>query len=194
LHLLTVGTLEDERVRAAASSVTEIPKPAVFRPRRRTTQRLFTLALLLLSREPGTTYPARGPRKLLARRLRSISNGFDIVLVEHEALAPLLPRSRRGVWIVTFHHLLSAMHATEAARSFTRRQRWLWRRERQKALRLERRAIRGYDVAIACSSEDAGTLANMRATSQSADITTVPNGVDVEAISPTPIPLPPRLL
>jgi glycosyltransferase involved in cell wall biosynthesis len=70
----------------------------------------------------------------------------------------------------------------------------LWRRERQKALRLERRAIRGYDVAIACSSEDAATLANMRATSQSADITTVPNGVDVEAISPTPIPLTPRLL
>ncbi len=72
-------------------------------------------------------------------------------------MVPLLERRDREEWVVTLQHVLSVM-AAQAALGRGRRQRWAWRVERVKAERLERRAMRSYDVVVVCSDEDAGHL------------------------------------
>ena len=106
-------------------------------------------------------------------------------MVEHSWLAPLLPPARTGRWCVTFHYLPSAFLDQAATVADTRRVRLLKQVDARRARRLERWAVDAYDATIAVSDDDARQLGT--------DIV-VPNGVDTDAIRPTPLPDRPALV
>jgi glycosyltransferase involved in cell wall biosynthesis len=110
----------------------------------------------------------------------------DVVNVEHIGLAPLLPRRHRAGWIVTLHYLSSASARQHAALAESRRYRFLLRRDAASAARLEARIARDYDRVITVSAEDAAGLPGPS--------TVVPNGVDEQRFTPTPLPTAPRML
>lgn len=193
-HLLAIGRVDDERVQAAAASVTTLAKPRVWHPRGPLTRRFATLALALLWREPATTYDVRRARRALASALHDRRDQLDLVLVEQEALAPLLDRRDGSVWAITFQHVLSVMAAQLEKHASGRRQRWLHRRDREKALRLECWAMHSYDVVIVCSPEDGEYLERMAGGDHRARIVVVPNGVDADRYTATPVPVAPRIL
>jgi glycosyltransferase involved in cell wall biosynthesis len=64
----------------------------------------------------------------------------------------------------------------------------------RKAERLERRALHGFDHVIVCSPEDAAAFGGPTAKLDRSRIGVVPNGVDLTAFTPVPLPLEPRVL
>lgn len=192
VDLLVAGEVRDERVSAAAATVTEL----------RTRQRLWTehpigrrmlgLAINVASRYPLHAYLSSPRRRALARELRARRDRYAAVCVEHEALVPVLPASSAEGWIITLHALYSEIIRRELELAGRSHQRWFWRRELRKAHRLERQALR-YDRCVVCSEDDAEALSRVGAGARNA-ITVIPNGVDLGRLRPAPLPAEPRVL
>lgn len=194
VDLLLAGSLHEADIRQLAGGVTELPKrPALWYedPVRR---RLLELAVGLGSPYPLPAYMAGPGRRKLARALKQRHAGYDLICVEHGALAPVIRRSADARWIITLHHLLSGMIERELAMAPGRRQRWFRERELRKARKLEAGAVQAYDRSIVCSDEDAAALSSIAGNEAAASIAVVPNGVDLAKFEASPIPPEPVVL
>jgi glycosyltransferase involved in cell wall biosynthesis len=194
VDLLTIGPIADERVRAAAATVTELPRRWPPRTSHPLGRRALELAITLASPYPAVLYSAAPARRALAAAIAEHGRRHDLVCVEHETLAPLAQGSHGGRWLITLHHLLSAMIASELERAPGRRQRWFRKRDLRKAERLERWTVRSFDRCIACSEEDAAALHEIADGSGVSRVEVIPNGVDLALFKPTPVPQEPRVL
>ncbi len=192
--LLVVGPVTDEHVSSRAASITQLPKRRPLWTDHPVGRRALELAITLGSRYPMPAYPAYPGRRALGRAISARRAQYELVCVEHEALAPLVPRSRAQPWIITFHHLLSGMIETELGLAPGRRQRWFRRRDLGKARRLEQHALRRYDRCVVCSSQDAVALGALGDQDRRDRIAVVPNGVDLAVFNPSPVPRQPRIL
>jgi glycosyltransferase involved in cell wall biosynthesis len=192
--LLVVGAAPDERVRAAAADVTELRRRHTLRTGHPIGRRALALGITLGSRYPSPVYPTGAVRQDLAREIRERRGRYQLVCVEHEALAPLLPPSRSERWIITLHHLLSGMITSELELAPGRRQRWFRERDLHKARRLERRALANYDRCVVCSEEDAGALEAIGDGPAGGRVAVIPNGVDLALMQASPLPATPTIL
>lgn len=192
VDLLVAGEVRDERVRSAAASVTEL------RTRRRLWtehpigRRVLGLAINLGSRYPLHAYLSSPRRRALAAEIRPRRGHYEVICVEHEALVPLLPEARPERWIITLHALYSEIIRRELELARRTYQRWFWRRELDKAHRLERHAL-CYDRCVVSSDEDAGALSRVGGGARGS-IAVIPNGVDLDRLRPAQIPTAPRVL
>lgn len=192
--LLVIGEVSDERVRQAAASLIEVPAPSPGVIDRGAGPRLQALAGMLGSLDPQRILPARGSRRALKRRLDQLAGRYDLICVEHAALAPLLPATRACPWVITLHHLLSGMVARELELAPGRRQRVFRTVDLFKAERLERRALERCDCCLVCSDGDAAALRARVGTGAAERVRVVPNGVDLAIYAPTPLPSEPTVL
>jgi glycosyltransferase involved in cell wall biosynthesis len=192
--LLIVGSAPDEHVTELAENVIELStRPAPW-TRNPVGRRALSLAISLASPYPLAVYPTYPARRALARELAARQHRYELICIEHESLAPLLPRSRSGRWLLTFHHLLSGMVESEASLSPGARQRWYRERDVRKARALERDAVSRFDRCIVCSDEDLGALEAICGERARERISVIPNGVDLSHFTPSPIPEEPHLL
>jgi glycosyltransferase involved in cell wall biosynthesis len=191
--LWVVGHVGDEAVRKAAATIVELPKGRPLWTENTLGRRLLQVALALGSRLPGQIHFARPGRRALAKRLRSGRDEYDLVIVQHEALAPLSPRDRRAPWVIDLHHLVSAMaeHEGSLARRFW--QRWLLAGDARKARALERRILRSFDRVLVCSEDDAAALCGPDGGARRR-VTVIPNGVDLSRFAATDLPAGHRIL
>lgn len=194
LDLLVVGVLRDERVRSTAASVTELPTRRRLWSEHPVGRRALGLAIALGSRHSYHAYLSGPSRRALARAIRRRHTQHSLICVEHESLAPLLPKSTDETWIITLHALFSEIIRRDLALAESSRQRWFWRRDLRKARRLEQRAFDGYARCIVCSDDDAGALASVAGRDGAERITVIPNGVDLEGLHPTSVPARPGVL
>ena len=183
VDLLVTGEVTDPRVRAACRTVTELSVPPL---RPETRARRWARSLRPTS-PPEELELARGRCEALAAALPSPVT-HDVVLVQHNELVPLLPPAgapRGARWVLDLHHLLSVRHAHEAHLVGGRRGAY-HRIEAWRGRRLERDAVRRVDRVLVCSPADATVLGGQAIV--------VPNGVDVDAVVPTPVPTAPRVV
>jgi glycosyltransferase involved in cell wall biosynthesis len=192
--LLAPGAPPDHRVRSAAANVIELPRRRPLWTEHPGGRRALALGITLGSRYPSPIYPARAVRRDLARAIGERRYRYELVCVEHEALAPLIPAVRSEYWIITFHHLLSGMIRSELALAPGRRQRWFRARDLRKAQALEQRTVESYDRCVVCSEQDAVALAADVDGIAPDRVTVIPNGVDLDLLRPTPVPRAPRIL
>jgi glycosyltransferase involved in cell wall biosynthesis len=193
LELLVAGTVEDDRVRAAATRIQELPTAPPWRTEHSIGRRALDLGLVLGSRYPLVMYPAGSARRRL-RQAVAESDGYDVVCVEHEALAPLVPQTPDVPWLVTFHNLLSGMLEEEIELAPGRRQRWMRRRDLSKARRIESTTLRRVERCVVCSEQDRDALNALVGDELGNRIRVVPNGVDLTRFRFAPLPPEPRLL
>lgn len=187
IHLVCPGPVADPAVRSAIDRLTEVEPPeSVWRDRHPWLSRGAGLAALAGSRQPREVRWFGRYRPALASALRQVV--ADVVLVEFAGLSPLLPPSRRGRWVLTFHNLPSRMAAQEAGVEEHRAQRWVFRRDATIAAAFERRAAAAFDAVITCTVADAAALGSPGKTM------VVPNGVDVGRFRPQPQVAEPRIV
>ena len=186
--LLVAAEVKDTRIRELAANVIELRPHPMPRSEHPVGRRALELAIVLGSRYPASVFAATANRRALARSIREREQQYDVVLIEHEALAPLLPRRRTAAWMITFHHVLSAMITEELRLAPGRRQRWFRVRDLAKAQHLERQALGNYDCSIVCSDLDAARLRSLGAGGVDDRLVVIPNGVDLAALRPTPLP------
>jgi glycosyltransferase involved in cell wall biosynthesis len=185
VDLVLVGRLTDGELTGLLHGVTCLPRPrdplsawgsGTLGTARR---RLHNLATTLPGRPPSEV--ALNSRVVEALRDRvGGACGYDVVQVEHEHLAGLLPRHRKGCWAITLHNLLSVRCRQRAAVSDKPRVRRLWEADARRAAAWERRIVNRFDLTFAVSAEDAATLGGRAHV--------VPNGVDLEGFPATPVP------
>jgi polysaccharide biosynthesis protein PslH len=193
--LLTSAPVTDERLRELATTVVELPTRRMPESHHPVGRRALELRVMLGSRYPSALYPASANRRELARAVRARADRYDVICVEHEALAPLLPRKRTGRWILGLHNLLSGMIGSDLGLAPGVRQRLFRSQDLAKANRLERWIMREYDLCTVCSNEDAARLGSLCSSGVPSDsMAVIPNGVDLQALRPTPIPQAPRVL
>ncbi|HLI54747.1 MAG TPA: glycosyltransferase family 4 protein [Acidimicrobiales bacterium] len=185
VDLVLVGQLTDGELASLLHGVTCLPRPqdplaawgsgALGTARRR----LHNLATTLPGRPPSEV--ALNCRVVQALRQHvGNASGYDVVQVEHEHLAGVLPRHRNGRWAITLHNLLSVRCRQRAAVTDKPRVRRLWEADARRAAAWERRIVNGYDLTFAVSAEDAEALGGRTEV--------VPNGVDLEGFPATPVP------
>jgi glycosyltransferase involved in cell wall biosynthesis len=194
VDLLVTGHIDDDQVRAAAANVTEMDVRLAFTPEQPLVRQLHWLLVALLYPRPWYAYGAGPRRRALTRALGERQQGYDIVCVEHEALAPLIPAAPAGRWVLTLHQVVSGELVQELAAVKRRRRRWLLERDLAKARRMEERAAVSYDQLVVCSEADAAAVAALARGKTRRPIAVVPNGVDLEHFRPEPIPSEPRVL
>ncbi len=184
VDVLSCGEL-DPVTRAAVRNVTQVA--GTLRQRRTgTVARRFESLWVAAGAGPEEVWGAGDQRRHLARALEA-SEGYDLVCIEHAALAPLLPKGvRRGRWAITLHNVASSRGRQQQAVTSGRRQRWLLDREVAQARRLEARVLAGYDVTISVSEHDAALLPGPSIV--------IPNGVDTARFPDTPLPTAPRVV
>jgi glycosyltransferase involved in cell wall biosynthesis len=192
--LVVVGGTEDERVRDAAESLKEVPKRSGLWTDHPVGRRLLELGIMAGSRLPSYAYPARPARRALARAVEDHKGGYDLVCVEHAALAPLDVSAIARKRVITFHHLFSGMARQELAIAPGPRQRAYRSLDLRKAERLERRALQDFDHVIVCSPEDAAAFGGSAAPLDRDRISVIANGVDLDAFRPAPLPAERRVL
>ena len=184
VHLAVVGSLRDADLRARLAGLVELPVPPARPPSGGVRRRVDHL------RSVATSQPAdcvdQAPARALLRAAAADEASHDVVVVEHLALAPLLPATRRARWVAAFQHLPSLQAEQEVPLATSAAARWYWRREAAKARRVERWAATAYDRVVVCSDEDAAHLP--------AGAHVVPNGVDVERCPVTDLPDRPALV
>jgi glycosyltransferase involved in cell wall biosynthesis len=178
--LLLVGRLTDVQTRSRLDGLLQLPPPRRRRAEGPVRRRIADVWRVLVRREPADVADAVRVRALLAPVLERVADDYDIVIVQHLTLAPLLPRPRRALWVIEAHNLPSTRARHERAQVRGRRQRWLLGREAAIATRFERRVVDAYDGVIVVSTPDADALG------LDADHV-FPNGVSFDA-EPTPIP------
>ncbi|HVV75222.1 MAG TPA: glycosyltransferase [Mycobacteriales bacterium] len=183
--LLLVGRLADDRTRAPLRRVTELQPPAP-RTAGRNRVRLSLLWHTLVRRQTVNVALNGSHRRRLRAALRNVADEYDVVCIEHDRLAPLLPSRRSNRWVITLQNLVSVQMRHELATATGARQRWVLRRQSAVAERSERWVASRYDRVIVTSPEDAAAFAG--------EATVIPNGVDTDWYSPTPLPAEPRLV
>lgn len=182
-HLIVPETFEDQRVREWIDRITPVPHdppPPLERWGRR---KLRLLRHQLIERLPWDEALATAQRRHLGAALASEIEPGDVVVLEHLKLAPLLADLPGSVHRVLTVHFDGARQAAQrAAVAPTARNRWFWRSQARRVRRLQLTAREETDVLIAVSEQDASALGAV----------VVPNGVDVDSFSPTPLPAAPR--
>jgi glycosyltransferase involved in cell wall biosynthesis len=192
--LVVVGGTHDASVRAVAADVRELQKRNGLWTEHPVGRRLLELGIMLGSPHPSYAYPARPARRTLGRAAGALTGPYDLACVEHAALAPLDLHGVARTRVITFHHLFSGMARQELAIAPGRRQTAYRALDLRKAERLERRALHAYDRVIVCSAEDAQAFGGAGGALDRSRISVVPNGVDLTAFSPGPVPSEPRVL
>ena len=191
VELITPGPVTDPAVLAVVSRLRQAPAtPEPWRQAHPWLRRAADLAAMAGSRRSIEVRSFRPVRRALAQAMGDLN--ADVVLVEYAGLAPLLPTRRRAPWILTFHNLASRMASQQASIMPRRRQRWLLARDAAVAASFERRAAEAFDAVITCTAEDAAALTG--ATGATGRVMVVPNGVDVDAFRPAPLPDRPRII
>jgi glycosyltransferase involved in cell wall biosynthesis len=184
-HLLVAGSLQDDELRRELAGVVEVPCSPKAPPKSRLARRVRDLAGGVMGREAREVAAHAPVRRAFTHHLQDTSS-FDYVCIEYISLAPLLPERRSNRWTITFHNLISRMAAQAANAAPTSRHRWLYGRDLGKAASLERWAADRYDRAFVVSEDDANELPGHPYV--------VPNGVDTDAITPSPLPSAPRMI
>lgn len=191
--LVTGDVLRDDVLRARLHVVVEVPVPSGLQYRFDLARRFFDLRHAIAGRQPRELIENAKLRAAMASALKPLLPA-DLVVVEYAALAPLIAlRSREHVdrWVFTIINLGSEMAAQAVAVDSARRRRWLYRKEARLADRFEQRLPLGYDKVMAVSDDDAEVL---RARVPDVVINVVPNGVDIDRYSMTPLPDSPVVL
>lgn len=189
VSLLVSDTVTDSTVRQAVRSVSELAvREEDWSRRPRPLRRARDVWLATGSREPREVAAFAPVRRAMAEAVRSFEG--DAVIVECVGLAGLVATrtTPNQTWILTLHNVASDMAAQEAAVTKGRRQRWLYRRDAQKATRWQRGGLGGYDRLIAVSENDLRSLGNPPGA------VVVPNGVDGARFVPTPLPQKPTMV
>jgi len=182
VDLVLVGKLRDKELRQSLRGITELPRPPVPAAWR---VWLANRQPVIPRRPPVEVQRARPLVDLVKANLGELS-AYDVVLVEHEWLAPLLPRRRSGSWVITLQNLLSLRSRQLAEVADKRRVQWLLRRDADHAQLFEQRIVTSYDLTIVPSREDAMALGGRAAV--------IPNGIDLDRFTPSELPDGPRLL
>lgn len=182
--LLVAGRYDDPLTKPLVANVTEVEVADAGVPSR--WQRRFRdVRHLLAGRLPMEAVVTKPIRDAIGDALAERAHDYDLVLVEHSWMAPVLPPSRSGRWVVTFHYVPSAFLRHAASVAETARLRLFKTVDARRARHLERWSVGAYDLTVVCSDEDAGILG--------VD-TVIPNGVDVDEFRPTPLPDAPELV
>lgn len=173
VDLLVTGGQPDETTAASVRTVTWVDVPS--RPEGSTLRRRVLNLQLALGRQGPVERWAAGPtRAALAPVLDD--HDYDVVVVQHAGLTPLLPARRHATWVAELHNVASGSAADSARLAPGRRQRWVRRREAAAARRLERWVVESYDAVVTVSEADAALLPGTS--------TVIPNGVDVPGTPP----------
>jgi glycosyltransferase involved in cell wall biosynthesis len=184
ITVLLFGTsLRDELTKTALAGLIEVPGVVTGPQRGPVMRRVHDLGEALLAKDPPEVTSYRNVRRTLRRRWPEF-DGFDIVLIEHPGLAPLVALRGQERWLLTLHNVGSGT-LDQQAETTTGRRRWIYHRQAEQARAFERRALDRYDLVFSVSDEDAAMLPG--------PTTVVPNGVDIDRFEPTPLPAEPRL-
>mgnify|MGYP001390962705 CR=1 FL=1 len=194
VHLVVVGRLRDDRVRGAVAGLTEVDDPGMPRPTSHLGSRLLSLWIALVRHEPREVFLNRRTCRALEKVLRDEADRHDVVLVNHQGLVPLLPSLRRARWLIHLHNVSAVRSQQRRENARGRRRRWLFAREAGMEERLERSAVASYDGVVVVSDTDAELLTGADHSGARGPVWTVPNGVDAERFTPTPLPTAPRVL
>jgi glycosyltransferase involved in cell wall biosynthesis/GT2 family glycosyltransferase len=184
--LLLAGHLEDDATRARLAAVMEVPRPRPQAEDGPVQRRVRDLWRVVAQRRPADVTGSARVHRVLAPVVGRIADDFDVVIVQHLTMAPLLPRRRRSFWMLELHNLASVRTRQELEIEEGRRQRWLLQRETANAARYEHDVVIAYDGVIVVSEADARTVGVEGAL-------VVPNGVAVGA-EPPPIGDEPTIL
>ena len=184
--LLVVGADTDDHVRESVRQVVEVPAPPPHPSLGRTATRLRGLWKAFTPAGPAERLLNKPARRALAPALRSLlaQTDYDVVCVEHAGLASLLPRARKGKWLLTMHNVYSLTLEQTREVASTARYAWLLGREAANARRYEQWICASYDAVVAVSDDDAAALPP----TASPRVSVVPNGVDVRAFTAAPLP------
>jgi glycosyltransferase involved in cell wall biosynthesis len=182
IDVVVLGRGTDPSLRGAVRNLHEIERP---RPIGNRWCQVRSRLALLPALRPAEVALSSPSVRALRTQLFDVDQ-YDVVQVEHEWLAPLLPRRRRGRWFITLHNLLSVRLRQSADVATKARVQWLLRRDAVHADRLERWIEEQFDRVITVSEEDASLLGGTAAV--------IPNGVDLDAFTVTPVPHQPRLV
>lgn len=184
VDVLLAGGAPDAQTLALAHRVEQVPFVPTTRPTDRWAQRLLELRLAVRG-GPAELHDNSGARRGLSAHWPT--ERYEVVLVEHAGLAPLVRHRRPGEhWVCTLHNVASGTAAAYRDLAPGRRQRVMIHREASQAAALERFVLARYDSVISVSEEDAALLPGPSVV--------VPNGVDLTTFAPTPLPAEPRLL
>jgi glycosyltransferase involved in cell wall biosynthesis len=177
VDLLMVGTEPDAQTREAVRRITRIePRPG---PALGPVTRRIKALRLALGAGPTELFDGRAAREALSRSWPAES--YDLVLIEHAAMAPLITHKRPGeVWVCGMQFVGSGTVRSLLDLTTGRRQRWALTREVRYAEQLERQVLQDYDLVFTVSQEDAAML--------DGPSVVVPNGVDLSAFTTTPVP------
>lgn len=190
VDLAVVGDVRDERVRGAVRSLIEVPSPE---RDARVRGKVDVLRLLAVERTTFDLAAHRPAVEALRRHVVPLANGYDAVIVNHQGLAPLLPRTRRSQW--WFHpQFLASERSRQAAKIASGRRRWMFAVEARHGARAEKWAVRAYDGLVTVSAEDADALTTGLDAAERPPVVVAPNGVDLDAFSFSPLPPQPRVV
>lgn len=184
--LLLVGRLSDVVTRRRIDRILELPRPRIVPARNIVERRARDLANTLARRQPSEAVQGARIRRSLRPVLNGIADEFDLVIVHHLYLAPLLPTRRRARWLLHLFDVASERARHELANEPGRRQRWLLSRQAAKAARYEQEMSAAYDGLIAVTERDA--VAVQKPAGRSAPVILVPNGINSSELTPTPVP------
>lgn len=188
VDLLFVGDLSGVILPAGLQRVHSVSQ---YEPHRRlqlretTRRRLINLAAFVPHRPPTEIALVRAVADA-ARPLLLDTSQYDVVQIEHEHMASLLPERRRSSWVITLHHLMSVRSRQRAAVANTERHRRLFEADARRAEEWEKWISSSYDLTIVVSDEDAACLEGSAAV--------IPNGVDLVKFSFEPLPTEPRMI
>ncbi len=177
VDLLLAGREPDASTRAAVRHLFRVDLPPR-RPRGTLARRLHTLRLMA-GAGPIELFDSREARAALSAAWPTET--YDVVLLEHGGLLPLIAHRRAGErWVCSLQSIVSG--TTRALHDLTPpgRQRTALAREIVQAQRLEKKVLDSVDLVITVSAEDAAMLPGPSVV--------IPNGVDPEAFRPTPLP------
>lgn len=187
VDLLFVGDLDGVVLPSGLRKVKSVGRGE---PRRQqlletTRRRLINLAAFVPHQPPTEIALVRSVADAARPHLLDTSQ-YDVVQVEHEYMASVLPEGRQSSWAITLHHLVSVRSRQRAAVAGTARHRRLFEADARRADEWEERISSSYDLTIVASAEDAACLRRPAAV--------IPNGVDLAKFSFEPLPEDPRMI
>ncbi|HEY3831290.1 MAG TPA: glycosyltransferase [Acidimicrobiia bacterium] len=193
--VLAVGRVADTTTRARVEGVIELREPAPRREPGQARRRVRDLRHAFARRPSGVIDAAR-VRRVIRPVLARIDDEFDVVVVHHLHLAPLVSSRRRSAWVLHLFDIASERARQERADAPGRRQRWLLRRETAHAGRYECEATAEYDRVVVVSDGDAQVLrAHCAESARHRDrVAVVPNGVAVATRTTSALPRDPHVL
>jgi glycosyltransferase involved in cell wall biosynthesis len=194
ITLLLVGSLRDEATRSHLTDLVELAPPRRRLPRSLTERRVRDAWRALVRRKPSQVVGAARVRSIIRPALNRCAADFDVAVVHHLHLAPLLPVRRRTPWLLHLFDVPSERLRQELAREPGRRQRWLLAKDASRAARYEARAAGDYDGLVVVSDGDASAVAGRTYARAKGPVIVIPNGADVSAIAPTPLPAAPNVV